>query len=82
MDRGNLYEAVANLTLAHPGLAAIPETLNAIIEETLTTHPDDHVSANFARVCRAYGITPDRSRLQPHLESQLRPPPEHTPKLE
>ncbi len=73
-DRGTLYEAVANLALIHPDHAEIPETLTEIIADTLTAHPDDHVSANFARVCQAYGIEPDRTRLQPHLESQLRPP--------
>ena len=81
LDRGNLYEAVGNLALIHPAYAEIPETLNEIIEQTLTAHPDDHVSVNFARVCQAYDIAPDRTRLQPHLESQLRPP-GHYPKLE
>ena len=73
-DPGNLYEAVGNLALIDPNHAAIPENLPDIIEETLTAHPDDHLSANFARVCQFYGIEPDRFRLQPHLESQLRPP--------
>ncbi len=80
-DRGNLYEAVANLALIHPDHAEIPENLPEIIKETLTAHPNDHVSANFARVCKTYNIAPDRSRLQPHLESQLRPP-AHYPKRE
>ncbi len=79
-DAGNLYEAVGNLALISPAHNAIPETLPEIIEETLTAHPDDHLSTNFARICEIFGIAPDRSRLQPHLESQLRPPPH--PKLE
>ncbi len=80
-DRGNLYEAVGNLALIHPNHADIPETLHEIIAETLTAYPDDHLSANFARVCQAFDIEPDRTRLQPHLESQLRPP-DHYPKRE
>ncbi len=80
-DRGNLYEAVANLSLISPAHEAIPETLNHTIEETLAAHPTDHLSTNFARICQAYNITPDRTRLQPHLESQLRPP-TSWPKLE
>ncbi len=73
-DRCTLYEAVANLALLDPTHTDIPESLNATITQTLIAHPNDHVSANFARICQAYGITPDRSRLMPHLESQLRPP--------
>ncbi len=81
LDRGNLHEAVGTLAAAHPNNAEICETLDEIIEETLTAHPDDHLSANFARICQAYDIEPDRFRLQPHLESQLRPP-VRWPKLE
>ncbi len=81
-DQGNLYEAVATLALHHSSHAAIPETLPEIIEQTLTAHPDDHLSTNFARICKIFGITPNRHLLLPHLESQLRPPPDHTPKLE
>ncbi len=82
MDRSNLSEAVGTLAQTHPNHAEIRQTLDATIEETLTAHPDDHVSANFARVCQAFGIAPDRACLLPHLESQLRPPPGRWPKLE
>ncbi len=81
-DAGNLYEAVSNLARLSPAHDAAPETLLEVIEETLTAHPDDHLSANFARICEIFGLTPDRSLLQPHLESQLRPPPDGYPKLE
>ncbi len=81
-ERTILFEAVANLALLHPSHAEIPETLNQTIEQTLAAHPEDHVSANFARICQTFGLPPDRARLQPHLESQLRPPPGRWPKLE
>ncbi len=81
-DRSTLYEAVAKLALIHPSHAEIPATLNHTIAETLAAHPQDHVSVNFARICQAFHIPPDRTRLQPHLESQLRPPPDHIPQLE
>ncbi len=81
-DAGNLYEAVGNLSLISPAHNAIPESLLETIEQTLTAHPNDHLSINFARICEIFGLTPDRTLLQPHLESQLRPPPDGYPKLE
>ncbi len=81
-DRFVLHEAVANLALTAPTHAEIPETLTTTIEQTLTAHPNDHLSTNFTRICEIFALTPDRTRLQPHLESQLRPPPSRYPQLE
>ncbi len=81
-DAGNLYEAVGNLARLSPAHNAAPETLLETIEQTLTAHPDDHLSTNFTRICQIFSIEPNRFLLQPHLESQLRPPPDRYPKLE
>ena len=82
LDAGNLYEAVGNLALLSPTHEISPETLTETIEQTLTAHPDDHLSTNFVRVCEIFGIPPNRHLLMYHLETQLRPPPDLVPKLE
>ncbi len=80
-DHGALSSALTRLTDHREDRWQLQETLADIIEDTLTTFPDDPLPTHFARACLALNIQPDLTMLPPDLASLVASsPPDRWPR--
>ena len=75
LDRDLVVHGLERLTETHPDRQALRQSAEDALDDSLADHPEEPLSAHFARVCQALNLTPTVEGFPDYLVEALHPEP-------